>query len=106
MRDVRRQMVWPLHMRLADQPAQIGVARLVLGQQHQPVDRLLGAAPFQRADYAQGRADDRLHPGIHRRVAESHGGVKAVAVGQRHCGKAALGRGLRQYLGLDRAFQH
>ena len=104
-RDVRVFGDRAVEMRATDELAQIGVARLVLREQHQPVEHPGGPDTGGARD-AQRRANDRLDPLVETGVAERHRRVEPVAVGQRGGGEAQVRGVLGDRLGLDRALEH
>ena len=95
----------PVEMRSRNQMAEVGIALLVLGQQHQPVDRS-GLPDLRRPGNGQHRADDRLDALADAGVAEGHRRIEAVAVGQRDGREAELRGALGDRLRLHRAFEH
>ena len=104
-RHVRLLVHRAVEVRLRHQFAQIVVAGLVLGQQHQPVDRPRRPQIGGPGDRQQC-ADDRLHALVLGGVGEGHGRVEAVAVGDGDGGKAELLRLLGDRLRLDRPLEH
>jgi hypothetical protein len=94
-----------VEVRRRNQTAEVRVAAVVLGQQHQPVERSRRVDLCRAGDRQKG-ADDRLHALRHAGVGERHRGIQAVAICQRSCRKAEPGTLGSDRLRLHRPFQH
>ncbi len=104
-RDVRRLLDRSVQVCQGNKLAQIGIALLVLGEQHEPVDRRL-APKIEWPGDRQNRADDRLYALGEAGVAERHCPVESVAVGERDRRKAKPRGAFGDGPGLHRAFEH
>ena len=94
-------------MRVGRQPDQVGVAHVILGIEHQPIDQRPALQRGRtRALHRQQRAGHRLDAIVLGGSGEIHRGKHVGAVGQTNRWKAHLARHLGQLLRLNGAFQH
>lgn len=112
-RDMRRKFQRTRKVRLADEVAEVVIARRILRIEREPVDG--GRAgpetgirrPFpRRTGHREHGPDDGLHAHIEAGLGKGDAAIKPVAIGDRRRRKAPLCRRLGNRLGIDRAVEH
>ena len=105
-RHVRRFLERTVEVRGRRQRAEIGIARLILRVECQPViGRRHGVGPVRPGDRQQS-TDNRLYAGRDTSLRKFHRAIEPVAIRDRGGGKAKFARAFRNTLGIDRAFEH
>ena len=94
-----------IEVRRRDELAQVCIALIILGEQHQPIDAALASNPGRSSNSEHG-TNDRLHALRHAGITEWHDPIETVPIGNGDCGEAKHGRSCRNGLGLHRSFEH